>query len=338
MIGRNILIIKSDDGFFAQNLMPWSSLDLEVLREALDERGVASKVITYSEALLNIRNIGGERIFYTSSQRPTHKKYIDDIIFSLSKNNKLLISLDCLYSHDNKGYQCILADKLGLNLVSSSYHCNLNFDFCSLDFPLVFKPVSGASSIGVKVVNNITELKKAYKQLVPLDLECVKVWLKKYVFKSRYNDSWESYLEYSKATFVLQEYCKGLLYDYKVVVLNDYYYILRRFIRNGDFRASGSGDFEFITTVCDEAKKVLELALNTTQKVESIAYSLDVVVHNGVAKLIEFQFTHIGPYTLQKSPIRFYHHNGEWLCEENSAILEDEYASGINKLVLREKL
>jgi len=76
------------------------------------------------------------------------------------------------------------------------------------------------------------------------------------------------YLNYRKRSqnrkkFIIQELIPNLKYDFKVIVINSKVFVLKRYVRKNDFRASGSGNFIFdkniSSSVLDYAYEIFKL-------------------------------------------------------------------------------
>lgn len=324
----DILIVSTPDGFFAQDHMPWSSMDVNKIKEYIEYEGFVVKLVDYNYLILNIERIKNKIIIYTSSQRSEHKSYIEDIMYYLNGDNKLIPSFESLKSHENKGFQTLMSKKYGLNLLDSKYYCDSKDIDSELIFPLVYKDVDGASSRGVSIVNDFEMIERKSFDFMKLDLNFVKKNLKKYIFKKRYNASWERYLEYGRKRFVLQRFVESLEFDFKVLIFGDKFFVLKRHVASGDFRASGSGmhtsevDDKELFLVLDEANRFKD-------KYKSHIYSLDICIENGNPFIIEFQFTHVGPITLTQS--NFYHKkiDGKWIKINGESDLELDFSKAI---------
>ena len=106
-------------------------------------------------------------------------------------------------------------------------------------------------------------------------------------------------------------------------------YAFRRFKRKNDFRASGSGFFDFVKDVPDG---ILDYAKKVFEEFDVPFISLDVAHKNSNFYLIEFQFVHFGTYTLEKSPFYFQQNENSWQVMNSTSILEQEFAASIEGL------
>lgn len=324
---KKVLIVTTPDGFFAQGKMPWSSMDVSKISLLLESVNYDVRIVDYDYLKENLNAINDFIIIYTSSQRAEHKQYIEDIMYLLKDSNLLLPSFESLKAHDNKGFQYLLDKKYNLGLIPCDYLPDISeLNTQTSRFPCVYKPAQGASSIGVSIVHNASELSHHINNYMDFSVRDLKKYIKKYIFRSKYNDKWERYLEFGKNRFLVQEYLPSLKHDYKVLIFGEKYYVLKRLVAAGDFRASGSGLFskEFDS----ELTIILDSAYEFKNKYQSHIYSLDFCVSEDRAHLIEFQFTHVGPVTLTESECYFIK-SDDWEKVNAISNLEDEFTQSI---------
>ncbi|GAA3535781.1 hypothetical protein [Zobellella aerophila] len=325
---REVLIVTTPDGFFAQKEMPWSSMDVSKVSAGLGAKGFHVTTVDFDYIKNNISAIKDKIIIYTSSQRTEHKRYIEDVMYFLKDSNFLIPSYEALKAHDNKGFQLLLNAKYILNVIPGTYIADVSEINQEQNYPCVFKPANGASSTGVAIVNNINEIRQKVNGWLDFSLRDLKKIIKKHIIPFRYNSEWENYLDFGKKRFILQKFMPGLTCDYKVLIFGDKFYALKRFVAKNDFRASGSGlhsrDFD------GELEMVLEQAYQFSRRFRSHIYSLDICVADGETWIIEFQFTHVGPVTLSESPFYFVRaQNGVWNKVMKVSDLEDEFVLSI---------
>jgi glutathione synthase/RimK-type ligase-like ATP-grasp enzyme len=125
--------------------------------------------------------------------------------------------------------------------------------------------------------------------------------------------------------YVLQEYLPGAEADWKVLVLADRFWVLRREVRPGDFRASGSGRFAHV----DPPERVLALARDVALRLDAPLLSLDIVATDARCALVEFQALHFGTYTLQEAPHCYEPVGQSWRKVAGRFDVESEFARAI---------
>jgi len=335
----NLIMLTDYRGFFRQQLGRWESLDKNKMLEIFNKNDISVKEYNFEEVINSNIELKNKIIIYTSSQDLEYKKYIDDVLYYLSKNNILIPRYDIFKAHENKGYQEILKKEFGIKSLDNYYLGNLAgvdlLDKDKLNFPLILKKNEGAGSSNVYKVstkNKLIQLIKKINKPSNYNIFTLKKYLKKYIFKNKYKKEYYKEDIFS-GEFILQEFMAGLDDDWKILIFGNKYYFLNRKTRNNDFRASGSGKFSYI----DPPKEVLEYANEIFKKLDVPFISLDVGYNGEECNLIEFQGVHFGPYTLINSPWYYEYNNGEWTKINEKSNLEQEYANSyvkyINKVI-----
>ena len=293
----DLLIVRDYADFFHQHISSEKSLDCPEIIEALQSHGIQGTLTNYEELMAdgNLWKTKNKFIWYTSSQKPGYKQYIDDIICNLDSDNYLIPSYDLFRAHDDKLYQEILIRKLGLKGPQTwafAALSDIEKNRGSLSFPLVLKFPDGFGSSGVKLVYSWNEIEKLYSEHFSIR-GSIKAQVKNRILPRKSNSQ-----EPVFGKVVLQEMIEDLDHDWKVLIFGDRFYTLKRSTREGDFRASGSGLFQ-IEKAPDHVLDFAEQCHNILQTPTS---SLDVAERKGECWLIEFQATHFGPYTQITSP------------------------------------
>jgi hypothetical protein len=331
-MNKKIIILVHED-FFTQHLYEYQNVNLEFIINLLTNKGFNVEVLEYSALAKQSYTIDNDAIYWTGShQNIDVKKYINDILIARFINRDNLVPrLETVISHENKGMQGMLASELGINLISQDYHCTTTVPNNYLSETVVFKSLGGAGSVGVSLAKN----KKEYQQKIRMNLLLdstflnIKEMSKNVIRRLLKRNSQANYLR-KNARFVSQLFVKELSFDYKVLVLGEHVYFLKRHVRKNDFRASGSGKFEFEDNISPE---LIQFAFDCKDKLNVPYCSLDLIEYGqGKIGLIEFQTSHFGPYTLLESNY-FYKVNGdkELLVDNNEMIYEQELVTSFIK-------
>jgi glutathione synthase/RimK-type ligase-like ATP-grasp enzyme len=242
--------------------------------------------------------------------------------------------------YKNKGFQEYYKRELGIEQVAGNYYGDINdllLDENKIAFPFVLKLNEGALSSGVQLIKNEEELinfqatikKRSIKEKAAFALN------KRNSFKKDGNlEPIEALLEQSFEDFfqkrkpiVTQAFVPNLECDYKVLVFGEKYFVLKRKTRENDFRASGSGKFEWVQPPLE----VLDYARILFNKMHVPFISFDIGINkNNECYLFEFQGTAFGPLTLVKSDKYYTYNTNKWFKEERTSNLEESYAEAIN--------
>ncbi len=321
----------------------WMGLDYISIQSELETKYNAKvQIISFEKLKDSLGEIPQNAVlFYSSVYNPSYLRFIQDTVryISFKRSDIILIPNEHqLNSLENKGYQELYKDLLGIEKVAGKYYGDIDEVLREekLNYPFVLKKLTGALSSGVQLLKNKEELqrfqqetkKKSLKEKAAYQLN------KRNSFKKDSNLSPNArLLEHNFEDFfskripvVVQEFVPGLECDYKVLVFGDKYFVVKRGIRENDFRASGSGKLQWEIPpieVLDYAKVMMHIF--------SVPFiSLDI----GIDKqkkcyLFEFQGTAFGPATLTAGD-KYFYKTDRWEIKEGKFNLEEEYAYAIN--------
>ena len=96
---------------------------------------------------------------------------------------------------------------------------------------------------------------------------------------------------------------------------------MRRDVREGDFRASGSKKFNYH----DVPAIVLDFAKEIFTKLENPYISMDLALKDNHVYLIEYQGTNFGSSALRKSEGYYIENNQEWCFVDETSHHEDTF-------------
>ncbi len=325
-----IVLLTDYRGALRQRQQIWESMDVEKIRALLSDAGIGTEVHRFEDVASGGVRLQDRIIHYTSTQDAGYRPFVDDILFHLDRDNTLLPRYEIFRAHENKGFQELLRRRLDLPALPAAYFGNeKGLDGFAEDFtyPKVFKATSGYQSTGVQLVRSADDLRAVVHRLnrpAGLAKYRLKEGLKKNVLRDRYHpEMYEDCVH--TGPYVVQDFVPGAAGDWKVLIFGDRFYVLRRLVRAGDFRASGSGRFSYDTP----PGPVLDLAADVFRKLDVPVASLDILEHEGACHLIEFQGMHFGTMTIDRAPHRFERQGGDWSRIVGPANLEEEYARSL---------
>jgi glutathione synthase/RimK-type ligase-like ATP-grasp enzyme len=286
-------------------------MDVSLMRRLFELNGYRVTEYSYEEMSTRVATINGSIILYSSSQTPGYRNFIEDILVSLQlQGNRLLPSFKMFRAHENKGFQELLKQLYSIESVPGRYFSGWRFhgDAAEMEFPCVLKWTEGSRSHGVQLLRNRKELQVRVSKRERLS-SGIRLYAaaKKYLYPRKYNKLWYEMIRPRKR-FVLQKFVSGLSFDYKIIAFGDKFFCLKRAVRRGDFRASGSGHREFV-------KPPLELLCFSREilaKLDEPFVSLDVCQTDTGFGLLEFQGVHFGPFTVVKAPFCYRANGDEW--------------------------
>lgn len=332
---KTIIVLTDYKGFFnskQKSNIYRGGMDLIKLSAIFNKNGYAVKIVNICKFYSEISNYKPSFVLYTSSEDNFghYKSFIEDVIFDLTNRNfKVLPKYDYLKAHNNKVAMELLRERTDYQPLRTikSYvfgtveELKQNLDIIS--FPAVIKPYSGSMSKGVAKANSSNELLNFAKRITKTRhffhdakevSRCIK-YRKRYIIESR-----------NRKKFIVQNFISNLNNDWKVLVYNNKCYVLYRGNRNNDFRASGSGNFEFLKIVPDG---LLDYAKDVKEFFDVPHISLDIGFDGQQFHLLEFQFLYFGTTTLEKSPHYFIKSDDSWKIIEEKSDLETIYAESI---------
>ncbi|MEE4176985.1 MAG: hypothetical protein V2I46_05695 [Bacteroides sp.] len=308
---RDLVILTSRNKFFGQTRKPWSSLDVDKIAAILTQKGWQVELHDFHQVVNSPVELKNRTIFYAFSQKENYRQYINDIIYHLSKENRVIPSCDLLKCHENKGYQEIYKKAVGLSGLSGLYFSSgEEVDPNSLKYPLVLKTTEGTNGKGVFLIRDAGDLMKHFKRLKnrlgigkKIDLLRRKYFRKKKFKEYPHYSDRQDYMEYREylkveKNFVLQEFVPGLDFDYRVLTAGNRYYVMKRSVNKGDFRASGTKKFSFNK---EPDPALLDFARSVYQKLDTPFLSLDILFNGKDFFLVEFQALHFGMSVVAKS-------------------------------------
>lgn len=330
---EKLLLILDSEEKYRQKIDQYESIDIKVFTMELNDLGYEVEITDYFNIINNINNIKNRKIIYTSHQQLKYKKYIEDILYLLNENNTLIPGYSSVLGHENKGFQELQRKNLKLDTLKSYIISDTReLEKINITYPIVIKRPNSCSSAGVYLAHNKKELyniinKKFLKKDCDFYKLKVKKILKSFLKKSTLNWTSSKIQDYRYDRFILQQFIPGLDGDYKILVYGNKYYGLKRGVKKGDFKASGSGIHDYEQDIPEE---VLNFAKSCFEKLDIPFAGFDIAIDkNKDCYLIEFQSIHIGPITLMHSKKYYTYDKDKWNKHITSSILEKEYARAI---------
>ncbi|MBM4402828.1 MAG: hypothetical protein FJ042_00320 [Candidatus Cloacimonetes bacterium] len=321
---QQIYLLTGYDRFWGQTRKPWVSIDTERMVSTLKELGHEVFVHSFEEVVNHRVRIADSIVFYTFSQRDNLRAYIRDAIHYLGLcGNTVIPSYELLLCHENKGYQELYRRRLGFgNLDSLYFSSKRELGFHEIEYPAVFKTLTGSNAKGVRLVHNRAELDQAIAESEPQASLAQRLdFLRRRYFRGKKTfidfpsfDPVTDYRQYQdyilpECRFVLQPFIPGLDCDYRVLVLGERFFISRRLTRRNDFRASGSHKILFDIT---DPEPILDFATEIYDKVKNPTLAMDIGVAGDSLYVFEFQAQHTGISTILRAPHYYFRQNSNW--------------------------
>lgn len=316
---------------------PYSGLDLKEFSIEMEKFGYKIVPTYFFDVDYNSPNkYSSKKILYQSSEAndgyAEYKSHIDDVLYFLKISGAHLIP-DYKYfkSHSNKFFMEILRGFMDdKNKPSTSIYGSLE-DF-KLDkkvhgSPIVIKKSHGAQAKGVYMAKSSEQLSRIVKKVSKSSFT-LKEYIKERLRKIKHKTP---YIPFSihRNKFILQSFTEGLSGDFKVLVFNDIFYLIKRDNRPNDFRASGGGLNTF-TGEFELPEGLLDYAYTVFENFKCPYVSLDIGVNKDGFHLIEFQFINFGTSAHYKSKIYYQKKEDIYNPMKNDLSLEYLYSYSLN--------
>lgn len=352
---RTIIILQDHNEYTTTSLKSGinRSISQEKVKENLENKGY--NVMIESLHHLDEKSLKpGMFVFYPSSEDRGlfYKEYIGDVLMDLDIHGLILLpEYKYFHAHHNKVFMELLRKRLKheeLKTISTENFYDMRDLKKSLKkiekvigYPMVIKTSSGSGAAGVALAKDRNELLSKAKKMGEISYSRKNDSIFKNVGLSKLKTkvlklAGKPYMirTYPREKMVLQSFIPNLQYDYKVLIYGDKYYVLKRLIRDNDFRASGSGKLIFPEGINTEICKVLDLARLLFMELDVPMLSVDIAYDGEKCHMIEFQCLSFGPYTMQFSNA-YYKLNKDkhWERVISQSNLEDEISDSLDRYI-----
>lgn len=228
------------------------------------------------------------------------------------KGLRIFPNIKTCWHFDDKVGQKYLLESIGAPLVPSYvfYDKQKALDWAvSTTYPKVFKLRSGAGAMNVQMLHDVRDAKYIIKKMFSSGLKYYSGYLwKERLWHFKRDRDLRSFLNLSKGlgrVFIrtdeekflpknvhyvyFQEFISGNNFDYRVMVLGgNRAFCFKRFVRDGDFRASGSGKSLFQKD--DVPIDMLEISYSIAKKLALQSVAIDYVFQSGKPLIVEMSY------------------------------------------------
>jgi len=309
-----LFILTNSSGAIPQKILETESISVEVISSYFKSKSVRIMIFTFDQFItkyVELRNeIRGSFFIYASSQHPAYYSAIEDILLFIERSGGILIP-DFIHfrAHENKYIQELIKTEMNIPTPESYLISTIeegHSKIMRLKFPLVAKLASGFGSNFVKLLKNEKEAGKYLEDNLTAVVKPRKNFIK---YRKKVN-AYRNKHPLKVGKIIFQEFIDGIENDWKILIFGNKLFYLKRYFKDHDFRASGSGNFDN-TTAPDE--KLLEFAMLVKHRLNTPWVSLDIIQKNDSLYLIEYQCVHFGLYTAMKSIKHFEYINGKFI-------------------------
>src|SRR5690554_4025810 len=233
------------------------------------------------------------------------------LLFSLEQTGiKVFPNFNTNWHFDNKLAQKYLLEAIGAPLVKSYVFYDkqsANTWIEQTTFPKVFKLKNGAGAQNVKLAHNPEQAKKLVKQAFGKGFPLNDSWTYLKEIKEKTKLSPHKLIDMARGIkrglvksenqkmhgrecgyVYFQEFIANNDSDIRVIVIGDKAFAIKRLVRRGDFRASGSGNIVYDRKEIDIEAVKLAFQISSELRGQSVAF--DFVKQNGKLLLVEISY------------------------------------------------
>ncbi|MDX1639859.1 MAG: hypothetical protein R3281_18000 [Balneolaceae bacterium] len=264
-------------------------------------------------------------MWHFSQSNPRDVLFAKQLLFALqTAGKKVFPDFNTVWHFDDKVGQKYLLESIEVPFVPSYVFYDKTKALAWIEnttFPKVFKLRRGAGSSHVKLVNNRSDARKIVRKAFSSGFSqydrIANLKDRWYKYKNG-NTSWwgvaKGVLRLVKTTefarivgpekgyVYFQDFIPENEYDIRVVVIGGRAFAIKRMVRKGDFRASGSGHVKYEKHHFDE--NTIRLSFEVARKVKSQCLAIDYVFREGEPLIVELSYGFIKEV--------YYHCTGYW--------------------------
>jgi len=335
MTNKLFILLDYRDTFYSSTREVAGSMEVPQIKSLFERKGYDVEVERFSDIDFRSDKYTESFVLYQSAEDPDlrYKDYIEDILLGLEFKGAILIpDFHKFRAHHNKVFMEILRDTSKFsaiqNIASGKYGTLSEFEksFYKHKLPIIIKSGAGSRSSGVGLAQSKKEALQFSRRIAK---SYSSINLKRFIEGLLNRRGFRPISNYRRK-FVVQNFVSGLSHDYKILVYDDRFYVLRRENRPGDFRASGSGILSFPEEVpnglLDYAEKIF--AFFSTPFI-----SIDVAVRDDEYFLMEFQFLSFGQHAVEQSHFFFRKKASQWVKVKETPDLERIFVDAVDMYI-----
>lgn len=261
--------------------------------------GIECKIIDCrrNDVLQKLQNVDAF-IWHWSHQNPREKRTAVAILKSAELFNiKTYPNTNTCWMFDDKIYEKYLLEAVHAPMIPTfvfyEYSTAIKW-LRTCKYPIVYKLPQGAGSTGVKLIEDYHSAKRLCKKHFSLigipelisDINSLK----------KIKEAWEllnqpiiKFGNNKKGCIYFQEYLPNNPYDIRVTTIGNKNYIFKRYVRENDFRASGSGKIDYKVSLKD--LEAIKIARKITESISAQSMAYDFLYdRDGKLKVCEMSY------------------------------------------------
>lgn len=250
-------------------------------------------------------------MWHFHQSNPKDYIFAKQLLFSVQASGKIVFpDYNTCWHFDDKIGQKYLLEAIGAPIVPSYvfYDKNSAIRWASKSsFPKVFKLRGGAASANVMLVSSekkaFSLIKRAFgagfrRYNAPVMLK--ERWRRYKLGKTDLYDvikgfarlivktNFEKIAGKDKGYIYFQDFIPNNHYDIRVIVIDEKAFAIKRLVRKGDFRASGSGEIEYERELI--SKNTLEISFQIAELLKSTCLAVDFIYENENPLITEISY------------------------------------------------
>lgn len=250
-------------------------------------------------------------MWHFNHKSPRAGKFAKQLLYSLQSSGKIVFpDFNTVWHFDDKIGQKYLLESIGAPLVPTYIFYNKQeaLEWAGkTSYPKVFKLSTGSGSDNVRLAKSHKQARRLIRKAFGNGFKQYNAWsnLKERLRKYRHGKTtlWDVIkgiarlvhtTEFSRVTgkeigyAYFQDYIPGNDHDIRVVVIGDKAFAIKRLVREGDFRASGSGDILYARELFDE--NLIGLSFDLAGKLGTQCVAFDFVHDHGKPMIVEISY------------------------------------------------
>lgn len=201
-------------------------------------------------------------------------------------------------------------------------------------FPVVHKLAGGAGSTNVMLIHDAKEARKVCRRRFASHYSIKEILGNRSTLRGmlRYfiKEVNERYMGLDKGYVLFQKFLPDNAYDIRVTVIGEKAVIFKRYVRENDFRASGSGKIDY--TVSEQDKQAIPIAFEVADKLKTQTIALDFAYDvDKELKIIEISYGFVSKAV--QAAGGYYDRNLRW--QEGAVVVEEEVLKMIMDQLLK---
>ena len=273
-----------------------------------EENAISYKVVNcYADNIIDQLSDCNALMWHHSQSNPKDIVIAKQILFALEHANfQVFPNFNTSWHFDDKVGQKYLFEALKLPMVPSYVFVNKNEALNwaeNTTFPKVFKLRGGAGSANVKLVKRKKDALKLINTAFGKGFKQYDAWynLKDRIYKFRegkgslynifkgiarfgYEPEFSKTIGRERGYIYFQDFIPNQDSDIRIIIVGYKAFALKRMVRKGDFRASGSGDFYFEKNNFDI--DCIKLAFKANEEIKSQCIAFDFIFNQNNNPLI----------------------------------------------------